>query len=126
MPPHFIGDDAEIENAYVTEGCHIEGKVYKSILFPGVNIERDATVSNSIIMNNSTIQEEAVVEYAIIAPEANIGKGSKIGVSEEQDDEIRRKSITVIGQGYSTGDHIEVKVGDMVPDNISEKEEGDA
>ena len=104
LPPHFVGDEAVIENSYVTEGCHIEGKVYKSIIFPGVTIEKNAVVSNSIIMANTTIQEGAVVEYSIIAPDANIGKGCKIGVSEEQDDGIRRKNIAVIGEGFSTGD----------------------
>jgi glucose-1-phosphate adenylyltransferase len=104
LPPHFVGDEAVIENSYVTEGCHIEGKVYKSIIFPGVTIEKNAVVSNSIIMANTTIQEGAVVEYSIIAPDANIGKGCKIGVSEEQDDGIRRKNIAVIGKGFSTGD----------------------
>jgi len=104
LPPHFVGDEAVIENSYVTEGCHIEGKVYKSIIFPGVTIEKNAVVSNSIIMANTTIQEGAVVEYSIIAPDANIGKDCKIGVSEEQDDGIRRKNIAVIGEGFSTGD----------------------
>ena len=110
LPPHYVGEDAVIENSYVTEGCYIEGKIDKSIIFPGVKIEKNAVVSNSIIMTNTVIQEGAVVEYAIIAPEANIGKGCKIGVSEEKDDKIRRKNIAVVGKGFTTSD----------------KEEGDA
>jgi glucose-1-phosphate adenylyltransferase len=125
LPPHFIGDDAAIENSYVTEGCHIEGRVYDSLIFSGVTVEKNAVVSKSVVMQNTVIQEGATVEYSIIAPEVNIGKGDKIGVSEEKNDEIRRQNITVIGKGFSTGDHVEVKVGGTVSGNMPEKEEGD-
>ena len=125
LPPHFVGNNATIENSYVTEGCHIEGDVFSSIIFPGVTIEKDAVISNSIIMPNTVIQEGTVVEYSIIAPEANVGKYNKIGVSSEKDDKIRRKKITVIGKGFSTCDNVEIKVGEMVSDCLLNEEEGE-
>jgi glucose-1-phosphate adenylyltransferase len=125
LPPQFIGDNALIENSYVTEGCSIDGTVQKSILFPGVVVEKGAVIKHSIIMQDAVIQEGATVEYTIVSPEANIGKGAKIGVSEEQNDEVRRKNITVIGKGISIENNAGVDVGLTVAENMPVKTEGE-
>ncbi|MCL1809513.1 MAG: glucose-1-phosphate adenylyltransferase [Clostridiales bacterium] len=126
LPPQFIGGDSVIENSYVTEGCKIDGMVKRSILFPGVTVEKGALVNQSIIMPNATVREGAVVEYSILAPESVIGAGARVGVAEGMDDASRRQNITVVGRGSSIGDHAEVEVGQTVSGNLPGKEEGEA
>ena len=124
-PPQFVGDEALIENSYVTEGCCVEGTIRRSILFPGVEVKKGAVVSHSIVMSNAVVREGAVVEYAIVSPDSDIGKAAKIGVSDEKNDEIRRKEITVIGKGFSIGDNVEIEVGLTVAANMPVKAEGE-
>jgi len=124
LPPQFIGENSSIIDSYVTEGCQIDGRIYNSIIFPGVKVEKNAEISNSIVMSDAVVREGASVGYSIIAPEAYIAEGAKIGVAADNSDEIRRKNITVIGRGVSIGKNIEIEMGMTVADNTLEKKGG--
>ena len=50
MPPHYIGEDACIQNSMIADGCIVHGKLEFSILFPGVKIGKGAVINSSIIM----------------------------------------------------------------------------
>ena len=122
LPPQFIGGESVIENSYVTEGCTIEGKIYNSIVFPRVKIEKDVIVRNSIIMSDAVVREGAVIEYSILAPDTDIGKYAKIGLDGGQSDEERRKTITVIGRDVSIGDNAEIEIGLIISKDMPAKE----
>jgi len=124
LPPQYIGNDASIENSYVTEGCYIEGDIKNSIIFPGARIEKGAKINSSIIMSDAVVQEGAAVEFSILSPETNIGKFARIGVAEGVGDNERRENITVIGRGVSVGCHAEIEMGLTVSGDTQEKEEG--
>lgn len=130
-PPQYIGHDAKIRNALITEGCIIEGKVEKSIIFQSVKIGKGAVVSNSILMPGVEIEEDAVVEYSIIGEMSRIGKGSRIGSHREQepgkdansscskDPNEEKPEITVIGQEIEIAANSTVPAGEMVEENIA-------
>lgn len=103
MHPHYIGANADIQNSMVSDGCDIDGKVEFSVLFPGVTIEKNATVTDSIIMPGAVIEEGAVVEYAIISENAVIGKNAHIGARPEIFDGQSEWGIAVIGDGVKIG-----------------------
>jgi len=124
LPPQFIGENSVIVDSYVTEGCEIDGKIFKSIIFPGAKVEKNAIVSNSIVMSDAVIREGASVGYSIVAPDADIGENAKIGVASGQSNEMRRKNITVIGRGVQIGKNIEIEMGMTVADSTFEKEGG--
>ena len=76
--PTYYGDDSDVSDCVLADGCRIEGKVDNSVLFRGVVIEKNAVVRNSIIMAGSVIHEGAVVENAIIDKEASVSSMRRI------------------------------------------------
>ena len=83
LPPHHIGDGAKIKNSFISEGCSIEGSIDHSIIFPGVKIEKGASVLNSIIMPGSKIGKDCIVEYAIVMPDLDMPPGTHVGTIPE-------------------------------------------
>lgn len=79
VPPQYIGPDASVENAYITQGCVVKGTVINSVLFTGVMVEKGAVVKDSVLMPNSVIKEGSVIERAIIADDVEISKNKKVG-----------------------------------------------
>jgi len=65
-PPHYVGATGSIKTSVVAEGCMIYGQVRNSVLFPGVTVERDSIVENSIVMSNTHIGEGCRLDHCII------------------------------------------------------------
>lgn len=91
-PPHFVGDDANVSNSIVTEGCDIEGTVQNSVLSTSVIVEKGAKVIDSVIMSGTVIKAGASVYYSIIDSNSIIGENTVVG---EQKDTA--KGISVVG-----------------------------
>ena len=77
--PHYIGADAEINRAYITQGCVINGKVQNSVLFTGVKVGNTAQVVDTVLMPGVTVEEGAIIHRALIADGVKIGKGAVVG-----------------------------------------------
>ena len=82
-PSQYIGEDAEIEDSIITEGCIVEGEVVNSILFPGVKVQKNARVVDSIIMENVTIESNVIINKAIILEKSVIKANNVIGNGED-------------------------------------------
>lgn len=110
QPPQFISDTAIVERTLLSEGCEVAGKVYNSVIGPRVIIEEDATVTNSIIMQDTVIKKGAIIERGIISEKCTVGENTYIGQGEniphETKAHIYYSGITAIG-AYTT-----------LPDNI--------
>lgn len=78
-----LDSHSRIENSLVCDGCRVQGYVSRSIISPGAYIARDATVRDSIILNDAHIGAGAVVDRCIIDEEAVIGDGAILGDSQE-------------------------------------------
>ncbi len=76
--PAKYGNMAHSQNTMVADGCIIEGQVENSILFRGVRIAPGAKVKNSIIMQNSEIQDNAILENVILDKEVVIRRGKRL------------------------------------------------
>lgn len=79
MPPQYIGPEAVVDNAYITQGCVVDGTIINSVLFTGVVVEKGAIVKDSVLMPFSKIKEGAVIERAIIADDVVVSKDKKVG-----------------------------------------------
>ena len=77
--PHYIGADAEINRAFITQGCVIDGKIQNSVLFTGVKVGHDAQVIDTVLMPGSIVEEGAVIHRALVADGVKIGKGAIVG-----------------------------------------------
>ena len=77
--PQYIGQNAKVKRAYITQGVQIEGSVTNSVLFTGAVVKQGAKVVDSVIMPGAVIEEGAVVTRALVAENVRIGKKAKVG-----------------------------------------------
>lgn len=82
-PPVKCTPFGEIKNSLTSNGCVINGRVINSILSPGVCVERGAVVRDSVIMNDTTIKADALVNRCILDKEIEIGAGAQVGVGDD-------------------------------------------
>jgi len=77
--PQFIGPDAKIDVAYITQGCSIYGDVTRSVVFTGTTIAAGAEVTDTVLMPGAVVEEGAKVTRALVANGVKIGKGAVVG-----------------------------------------------
>ncbi|MEE0930965.1 MAG: glucose-1-phosphate adenylyltransferase [Acutalibacteraceae bacterium] len=123
MSPHYIGENARIQNSLVSDGCDVDGNIEFSVLFPGVKIGTGATVTDSIIMPNAVIEDGAVVEYAIVSEKAVIKKNAHIGARPEEYKNDEQWGIAVIGDGITVGEGCVVAPKAMIDADVVEVNE---
>ena len=58
--------------------CVIEGTVINSVLSRGVKVAKGAVIKNSIIMQDSVIEEDVELSHVVFDKEVNITKGRKL------------------------------------------------
>ncbi len=80
--PQFIGPEAKVNVAYITQGCRIEGEVDKSVLFTGTTIEKNAKVIDTVLMTDVHVGEGSVITRALVADGVKIGKGCTVGSAD--------------------------------------------
>ena len=76
--PTYYGEECEVENCLLADGCFIEGEVEDSILFRQVSIAKDAEVENCILMNDAVIGEGAELKYVILDKNVTVTPGAKL------------------------------------------------
>ena len=91
--PSYYGEDCEIENCIVADGCMLEGEVEDSVLFRQVTICEDAEVENCIIMNDCIIGEGAELKYVILDKDVVVRPGARLCGSPKAPIIIKRGEI---------------------------------
>ena len=118
LPPHFIGDDAEVEGSMIAEGCEVDGTVKNSVLFYGVEIAKGAVVEDSVIMPNARVEAGAVVRRAIVAENCVVGENCAVGAADGD--------IALVGQDTILPAGFSVGAGEQVDAQEVAKREADA
>lgn len=91
--PQYIGTEARIQNAYITQGCVIEGEVTNSVVFTGARVRLGAKVIDSVLMPGAIVEDGAVVIRALVANGVNIGKGALAGSADSEHIELIAKRV---------------------------------
>ena len=76
--PTYYGEECEVENCLLADGCMIDGEVENSVLFRQVSVAKGAEVENSIVMNDSVIGEGAELKYVILDKNVTVTPGAKL------------------------------------------------
>ena len=76
--PTYYGEDCEIENCLIADGCMLDGEVEDSVLFRQVTVCKDAEVENCVIMNDAVIGEGAELKYVILDKNVTVTPGAKL------------------------------------------------
>lgn len=114
MPPHFVSNDAVIQNSLVADGCNVYGNLEFSILFSGVTIGNGATINSSIIMPGAVIEEGATVQFAIIAENTVVRKNAVVGAKPEDCENRDDWGIAVVGENSVIDEGAVVKPKEMI------------
>lgn len=89
-PPQYLSSSAKVKQSMLNEGCIIHGEIEHSVVFNDVYVGKNSKISNSIIMPNVRIEDDVVINKAIIGEGAVINKGCVIGCEDK--DSIRFKT----------------------------------
>ncbi len=91
--PQYIGADAEISRAFITQGCVIDGQVKNSVLFTGAKVAAGAKVVDSVLMPGAVVEEGAVVTRALVADGIKIGAGAVVGSADSENIALVAKRV---------------------------------
>ncbi len=80
--PALLSSTAEVDNSIISPGCHVMGKVVRSVLSPGVIVEEGATLFESVVMHNSVIEKGAHLEQAILDKYVRVGENAVLGYGD--------------------------------------------
>ena len=91
--PQYIGTDAKIRRAFITQGCIIEGEVRNSVLFTGAKVGPGAKIIDSVLMPGAVVEEGAVVTRALVADNVKIGREAVVGSADSEHIELVSKRV---------------------------------
>ena len=101
-PPAKLLSTALVEHSMISDGCCIEGTVINSILSPGVIVNRDAVIKDSVILHDCFIERDAQIQQAILDKDVRVMRDCRIGVGENLISKVYpeffHSGITVIGR----------------------------
>jgi len=112
-PPARFDPSAEIVNSLISPGCLIQGKVERSILSPGVTVEKGAVVRDSVVMHNTQIEANARVDKAILDKDVWIQANTLIGTEDLGTADFPypayfTSGVTVLGKSVKIGEGIRI------------------
>ena len=89
--PQFIGQEAKVENAYITQGCVVLGEVRNSVLGTNCEIGKGAKVIDSVILPGVKVGDGAKVTRCIVADDVEIAPGAILGSADSENIELVAK-----------------------------------
>lgn len=98
-PGSRIAPEGTISDSMIASGCDIAGTVERSVLGPGVIVERGARVVDSIIMSDTVVRAGAQIGCSIVDCRVTVGAEAKVGsMTPRAADRLRSEQVTLIGQ----------------------------
>lgn len=76
--PSYYGENCNIDNCVLADGCMLDGNVENSILFRNVTVREGAKVDSCIIMNDTVVGENATLQYVILDKDVTVRPNAKL------------------------------------------------
>jgi len=126
-PPAVVSRRGDVVNSMISNGCIIEGRVENSILSPGVRVAANAVVKHSVIMNDTVIGRESVVDYSILDKGVVVEVGSCVGTGNDfqvnrEEPVILNTGISVVGKGAKIPEGVKIGRNCSIACNVTEKD----
>jgi glucose-1-phosphate adenylyltransferase len=110
----------------VSSDVVLEGSVERSVLSPGVVVERGACVRDSVIMHRCKVESGAVVDRAILDKNVRVGKGACVGIGDVAPNQLYPQTlssgVTVVGKGCVIPEGLRVGRSCIVGPNMRERD----
>ena len=91
--PQYIGPNAKVNKAFITQGCVVEGEVNHSVLFTGCKVGEGAKIIDSVLMPGVEVAAGAVVRRALVADNVKIGQDAVVGSADSENIELVFKRV---------------------------------
>ena len=91
--PQYIGPNAKIDKAFITQGCVVQGEVKHSVLFTGCKVGEGAKIIDSVLMPGVEVEAGAVVQRALVADNVKIGQDAVVGSADSENIELVSKRV---------------------------------
>ncbi len=85
VAPKYVGEQAEIHSALISDGCKILGEVDTTVIFPQVFVGKKTRIKESVIMPRVQIGEGVLIEKTIIGEGCIIEDGVQLPKDPEGD-----------------------------------------
>ena len=95
--PQYIGPNARIDKAFITQGCVVEGEVKHSVLFTGCKVGEGAKIIDSVLMPGVEVEAGAIVQRALVADNVKIGQDAVVGSPDSENIELVSKRVKGVG-----------------------------
>ncbi|WP_080838203.1 glucose-1-phosphate adenylyltransferase [Cohnella massiliensis] len=79
QPAQYLSPEASVTNSLINEGCVVEGRINRSVLFHGVKAGKGSFIEDSVIMPGAVIEPGARIVRAIVGENAIVGSGCRVG-----------------------------------------------
>ena len=91
--PTYYGENCKVENSLVADGCIIEGEVYNSIIFHGTKIEKGAIVRDCILMQDTFVARNTILENVIADKNVRICNTEKLVGSKDKPEFVGKNGV---------------------------------
>jgi len=103
-PPVKYGKYGSSSCSLVSNGAIINGEVIRSVISPGVYIEKGAVVRDSIIFNDTIIHSNSTINKTIIDKNVEVKENCQIGFGDNYEanrdkPELLANGLNIIGKG---------------------------
>ena len=125
--PAIVSQRGDVLNSMISHGCVIEGRVENSVLSPGVRVAGNAVVKYSVILNDTVIGRESVIDYSILDKEVVVETGCYIGFSDDfqvnrEEPKVLNSGITIVGKGAKIPEGVKIGRNCAIAGNVVEKD----
>ena len=125
--PAIISRRGDVVNSMISHGCVIEGRVENSILSPGVRVAANAVVKYAVIMNDTVIGRESVVDSSILDKDVVVEAGSHVGTGNDfqvnrEQPLILNTGLTVVGKGAKIPEGIKIGRNCAIAGSVTERD----
>ena len=76
--PTYYGEDSDIENCIVADGCMLGGEAENCVLFRQVTLNPGAELENCVVMNDAVIGKGAQLKNVILDKDVVVRPGAKL------------------------------------------------
>ncbi|MFC5403983.1 glucose-1-phosphate adenylyltransferase [Cohnella soli] len=107
QPAQYVAPTARVQESLINEGCVVEGRVNRSVLFHGASVGEGSIVEDSILMPGAIIGRECRIIRAIVGEGATVEDGCNVGAALSDE-------IAVVGSGETIRPEAELKEAEPV------------
>ncbi len=76
--PSFYGEDSEVNDCIIADGCRIKGKVENAVLFRDVKVGKGSVVKNCVVMQGTEIGENCFIDRVILDKDVTVCDGVEL------------------------------------------------